>query len=218
MKELFEQALIFYNLPLTGLLGLVAVFWLLSLFGTVDLDTFDLDLETEVDGDADGVSDGGGEGVFAYCMRLVNAQDVPVTLIFSLLILFMWSLSILSNYYLNPSESGWLAMAYLIANFVISVLLVKAVTQPLRPLLRNLKNDQEHQEPLIGLTGTVKSGTLDHTFGQVEVPRFNGAPALLNAILPESHEALSRGAQILVIGYDETLQKHLVQAAPETIS
>lgn len=218
MKELFEQSLIFYNLPLTGLLGLVAVFWLLSLLGTVDLDAFDFDFESDVDADGEGAGESAGEGFFAYFMRLVNAQDVPVTLIFSLLILFMWSISILSNYYLNPADSGWLAMGFLLANFVVSVLLVKAVTQPLRPMMRAIKNDQEHQEPLIGLAGIVKSGTIDQTFGQVEIPRTNGAPALLNAILPESHQALTRGAQILVIGYDEALQKHLVQASPDLLS
>lgn len=211
MKELFEQSLIFYNLPLTGLLGLVAVFWLLSLLGTVDIDSFDIEFEA----DAEGGTEGSGEGVFGFFMKLVNAQDIPVTLIFSLLTLFMWSIALISNYYLNPAESGWVAMGLLLANFVVSVLLVKAVTEPLRPVMRAIKNDQEHQEPLVGLSGTVKSGTIDRDFGQVEVPRTNGAPALLNAILPENHEPLSRGKQVLVIGYDEKLEKHLVQAAPD---
>jgi hypothetical protein len=212
VKELFEQSLVFYNLPLTGLLGLVVLYWLLSLLGTVDLDTFDIDFdgETDVDGGAS------GDGVFGFLMRAVNAQDVPVMIIFSLLILFMWSLAILSNYYLNPSENGWIAVGLLVGNFVASALLVKAVTQPLRPLMRAIKHDQEHQEPLIGLTGTVKSGTLDQDFGQVEVPRTNGAPALLNAILPDGHDLLSRGDAVLVISFDPEKDKHLVQASPES--
>ncbi len=216
MKELWEQAIIYYNLPLTILLGFVVVFWLLSLLGTVDLDTLDIDLNTEVNADADvdvNGSDGAADGFFGSLLRFVNAQDVPVMVILSLLTLLMWGIGILGNFYLNPGESGLLALGFLFINFIISVLLVKAITEPLRPFMRAIKNDQEHQEPLVGLSGTVKSRSLDSDFGQVEVPRDKGAPALLNAILPEGRETLQRGDRILVIDFDKERDKYLVHPA-----
>lgn len=216
MKELWEQAIIYYNLPLTILLGFVVMFWLLSLLGTVDLDTIDIDLEADVNADVDvdvNGSDGAADGFFGSLLRFVNAQDVPVMVIISLLALFMWGIGIMSNFYLNPAESGLLALGFLFANFILSTLLVKVTTEPLRPFMRSIKNDQEHQEPLVGLAGTVKSRVLDSGFGQVEVPRDKGAPALLNAVLPEGRDALVRGDRILVIDFDKDQDKYVVHPA-----
>lgn len=216
MKELWEQAILFYNLPLTILLGLVFVFWLLSVLGTVDLDGFDFDIDTDLDADADGVGSGASEGVFGFMMRFVNAQDVPVMMVLSLLTLFMWVFSIGSNYLFNANQNGWIALGLSMISLIVSAVMVKLVTQPLRPFLRSLKNDQEHQEPLVGLGGIVKSRVLDSNFGQVEVPRDKGAPALLNAVLPEGRGALVRGDKILVIDFDKEKDKFLVHpAAPE---
>ncbi len=202
MKQIWEQAILFYNLPLTVLLVLVFCFWLFSLLGAIDLDFLDFDFDTDTDG-ADG-------GAFGFLLRCVNAQDVPVMIILSLLTLFMWAIAVASNSAFNPDHNGWLAVAMLLGNFFTSVCLVKAVTQPLRPLMRALKNDKEHQEPLVGMSGVVKSRVLDHNFGQVEVARDKGAPALLNAVLPEGRDALVRGDQILVIDFDKERDKFLV--------
>ena len=210
VKELWEQALIGYNLPLTVLFGLVVVFWLLTLLGAVDLDALDIDLDVETDG-ADGV----GEGIFAVLLRFVNAHDIPVTIVLSLLSVFMWAGAILTNYYFNPEQNSLLAMAFLLVNLIISTLVVKFVTEPLRPFMRAIKDDGELQEPLVGMSGVVKSRVMDSSFGQVEVPRDKGAPALLNAILPEGQEPLVRGDQILVIDFDDQLDKYLVHPAPQ---
>ena len=210
VKELWEQALIGYNLPLTVLFGLVVVFWLLTLLGAVDLDTLDIDLDVETDG-ADGV----GEGIFAVLLRFVNAHDIPVTIVLSLLSVFMWAGAILTNYYFNPEQNSLLAMAFLLVNLIISTLVVKFVTEPLRPFMRAIKDDGELQEPLVGMSGVVKSRVMDSSFGQVEVPRDKGAPALLNAILPEGQEPVVRVDQILVIDFDDQLDKYLVHPAPQ---
>lgn len=213
VKELWEQALIGYNLPLTVLLGLVVLFWLLSILGTVDIDVLDIDFDVDVEAEGSG---GMADGVFGALLKFVNAQDVPVMIILSLLTLFMWMVAILSNNYLNPTDSAGLAMAFLVGNLFVSAFLVKAVTQPLRPFLRSLKDDGELQQPLVGMSGVVKSRVLDSNFGQVEVPRETGAPALLNAILPEGRESLVRGDRILVIDFDSEGNKYLVHPAPQS--
>ena len=74
MKELWEQALIGYNLPLTAMFGLVTVFWLLTILGTMDLDFLDFDFD--VDSDA---ADGGGgvlEGLFKCASGPANVPLV----------------------------------------------------------------------------------------------------------------------------------------------
>ena len=203
MKEIWDQALLSHNLPLTLLLGLVFLFWMVSLLGVFDLDSFD----TEVDGG----EVQGADGVLGFLLRAVNAQDVPVMMVLSVLSLFMWLIAIASNYYLNPGQNGLVAFGLLTGNFILSVILVKLVTQPLRPVFRSIKNDKEHQEPLVGSTGTVKSRILDRDFGQCEVPRPKGSPALLNCRLVDGEKPLERGEEILVIGYDDSIRKYIIK-------
>ena len=196
-------------------MGLVAVYWLLSVLGTVDLDTFDVDLDVDADVDVDADLDGdvsSGGNVVGFVLRFVNAQDVPIMIVLSLLALFMWLISIASNYYLNPGHSGLMAGGLFLGNFILSSLMVKTVTQPLRPFLKALKNDQEHQEPLIGMAGVVKSRVLDADYGQVEVARHNGAPALLNCRLATGDEALVRGDEVLVIAHDDAKDRYIAKS------
>jgi hypothetical protein len=206
VKEIWEEALVGHNLPLTVLLGLVLLFWIVSLFGVGD---FDSDLELDLDADGDVGS--GSEGALGFVLRIVNAQDIPLMLVVSLLTLFMWAIAIASNYYFNPDHRAGLALLFLVGNFFVSVLVVKVITQPLRPFFRSLKHDRDHQEPLIGSTGQVKSRTIDETFGQCEVVRSKGAPALLNCRLAEGEKPLQRGDGILVIGYDDATKKFIIK-------
>ena len=201
-----------YNLPLTILLGLVGVFWLLSVFGAVDSDSLDVDI------DADADLEGESGSVFDGVLKFVNAQDVPIMFILSLLTLYMWVIAIASNYYLNGGQSEMMALGFLCLNFIVSVLLVKYSTQPLRPMFRAIKNDQEHQEPLIGSSGFVKSRVLDESFGQCEITRPNGAPALLNCRLASEEKPLVRGDEILVIAFDPTDQKFIIKPLPNSKS
>lgn len=204
MKEIWDQALLSYNLPLTVLLGFVFLFWIVSLVGIGDFDP-DLDLDADA-------GDLHGGGALGFILRVVNAQDIPLMLVLSLLSLFLWAIAIASNYYFNPDESGGRASLLLVGNFFVSVLLVKLATQPLRPFFRSIKNEREHSEPLIGSVGRVKSRVLDASFGQCEVVRPKGAPALLNCRLAEGEEALARGAEILVIGFDDDTRRFIIKS------
>lgn len=211
MKEIWEQALISYNLPLTVLLGLVLLFWVASLLGVGD---FDAELDADLDLDADGDAGSSAEGALGFLLRVVNAQDVPLMLVLSLLTLFMWAIAIASNFYFNPEQSSALALLFFVGGFFVSALLVKLVTQPMRSFFRSMKQEKEHQEPLIGSTGQVKSRTLDGNFGQCEVIRPKGAPALLNCRLAEGEKPLRRGDPILVIGFDARDRKFIIKNNP----
>ncbi len=211
MRELLDQALIVYNLPLTVLVILVGLFWVLSAFGAADMEALDVDMDLDLSTEGD-VS---GGGALHGILKFVNAQDIPITFLLSLLAIFMWVLSIGANYYLNPTGSGLLSLGFNFASFLVSVLLIKFITQPMRPLFRAIKKDQEHHEPLIGSAGFIKSRTADETFAQCEVVRPNGAPALLNCKLAAGESPLVKGDQILVVAYDEPSQKFIVKSLPE---
>lgn len=211
MSEFIQQALLPYNLPLTILMGAVTVFWILSLLGTIDLDGLDFDFDTDTDVDLD-TEVSAGHNYLGTALKFVNAQDVPIMMVLSLLTLFMWVFSILMNSVFNPEHSGLLALGLLLANFIGSTLCVKAITHPVRPFFRAIKKDEE-VVPLVGSVGTVKSRTIDTNFGQVSVTRENGAPALLNARLEDGE--LARGETVVIVSYDEDKKRYLAKSAPE---
>lgn len=209
MKEIWEQAILAHNLPLTILLGLVIVFWLLAVLGTVDIDSLDVDfdMDTDVDMDIDGDIDTdvspSNLGFLGGLMKLVNATDVPVMMVLSLLTLFMWVISILSNAAFNPGHSGLIACGLIVGNLIVSSILVKIITQPMIPFFKAFKKGENDDEPVIGRIGIVKSRIIDSKYGQIEVPRDNGAPAIVNSRMADGHSPLMRGTEVLIFDKDE---------------
>ncbi|MBK1881099.1 hypothetical protein JIN85_01660 [Luteolibacter pohnpeiensis] len=219
MKELWEQALLPYNLPLTIALGVVVVFWLVSLLGAVGVDLLDFDLpdsDVDVDMDVDVDGDAGNIGdVAGALLRFVNAGLIPTTVVISVMVTAMWAISILTNYYLNPGHSNLLALGFALGALITGAIVTKLVTQPLVPLMKKLK-EQEDAVPVIGQTGVVRSIILDSKFGQVEVIREQGAPAILNARLTEGADAIPRGTEIVVVSLDQSSGVYLVHPIPTT--
>lgn len=215
MKEIWEQAILAHNLPLTILLGFVCIFWLLAVLGTVDIDSLDIDfdMDTDIEGDIDTDATPSNVGFFAGLMKLVNATDVPVMMVLSLLTLFMWVISILSNAAFNPGHSVLIAGGLLIGNFIASAILVKIITQPLIPFFKAFKKGENDDEPVIGRIGIVKSRIIDSKYGQVEIPRDNGAPAIVNCRMADGHSPLMRGTQVLVFEKDEEKTLFVVREA-----
>lgn len=212
MKEIWEQAILAYNLPFTILLGLVILFWLLTLLGAVSSDSLDVgvDADADLDGDASHLSE-----IPAALLRLVNAGYVPVTVVLSILILVMWIVSITFNYYFNPGHNSMVALGFAAAAFVLGVIATKWITQPLVPFMRRLKA-AENAAPVVGGVGIVRSIRLDSEFGQVEVARPDGAPALLNARLRPDADPVSRGTEVAIVSYDDAKGIYLVRPLPST--
>lgn len=209
VKELWEQAILPYNLPFTILLGMVVLFWLVSLSGALGSDALDADPGSAVDGDFN------PSDVPGSLMRVVNAGFVPLTVVLSILILVMWIMSIALNFYFNPGQSILLASGLILISFIVGVIATKIITQPLVPLMRRLKQ-AENAAPVIGEIGVVRSIQLDSEYGQVEVQRPGGAPALLNARLGPDSEALPRGATVAILSMDPVNGVYLAREIPPT--
>ena len=205
MKELWEQAILSYNLPLTILLGLVVVFWIFSLLGAVGMDALDIDLDADVEGNLGDVP--------AAILRVVNPGLIPVTVVLSILALLMWVSMMTLNFYFNPAQSWVLAIGYFVASFFLGFIGTRLLTQPLVPLMKRLK-DTEIVAPVIGQPGVVRSIELDSKYGQVEVERADGAPAILNARLSADSPAVPRGTQVVIVSRDEKSGVYLALAIP----
>ncbi len=198
------QSILPCNLPITILLGLVVVFWIFQLVGGPGLDS--------ADGDA-GVGDSSADigGSSSSIMRVINAGAVPLTIVLSVLVLALWIASVLLNFYFNPEQSRLRSVAFFFAAFGLAVVATKIITLPLVPLMRRLKASED-TPPVLGETGIVRSIELDSRYGQVEVQRADGAPAILNSRLAPDAAPVPRGTPVVVVSMDETSGVYLVRA------
>ena len=215
MGEIIHEALLLYNLPLTVLLSLSVAYWISVCFGMLDIGSFDADIDFDSgvdltpDADVDAHGDVGGGALMALG-RFVNVHEVPLMVVLSVQVIFMWMVGIISNHYLNPSESILVGGGLLIANFVVSAVFTRLVTTPLKPIMRGLKKEWDDAGPIIGNAGVVKTSEVNETFGQVEILR-QGAPTLCTARTPEGSEPIKRGETALVIDYNTETQTCIVK-------
>ena len=222
MREIFEEAILTYNLPFTLLLGVVLLYWVFVAIGLASHDAFDVDLDLDSHMDVDagdlghgdhggGHGDHGGHGsVLQSILRFVNASDVPLMIILSILAVSMWMVSIIGNHYLNPGHNMWIATGILAGNLFLSAVLTRVITSPLKPLMRALKKGAEEHDPVVGETGVVKTNEVSARHGQVEVDR-EGAILLLNARVPEGSPPVTRGTAVLVIDEDKEKQIYTIK-------
>jgi hypothetical protein len=217
MGEIIHEALLIYNLPLTLLLGLSVAYWISVCFGMLDIGSFDADIDmladVDVGADADAHAHGHGDiggGAMMALARFVNIHEVPLMVVLSFQFVFMWMIGMISNYYLNPAESILVGGGLLVGNLIVSAILTRLATAPLKPLMRGLKKEWDDAGPIIGNTGTVKTSEVNETFGQVEILR-QGAPTLCTARTPEGAEPIRRGENALVIDYNTETQTCIVK-------
>ena len=201
MREIWEQAILAHNLPLTIVVGLFMVYWLFSIFGIFGLDSMDIDFDADLNVNSDGNTDSHLPTPIMSALRFVNAADVPLMAILTLLSIFMWVGSMIANYYLNPHLLEWLFLVIFLSSFVGSVILVKITTAPLVPLFRRMK-ELEKAEPAVGGTAIVISKEVDSKYGQAEQKRTKGAPAILTCITTEE-TPIPRGTEVSIVSYDK---------------
>ena len=112
MKEIWDLAISGQVLPFTLLLIPVALYWILAMLGTLDLEflhmDFDSDVDVDVDVDADVSPDVSADathgpfmGVFQGALRMVNATDVPLMIVLSIMFLMAWMCAMLGNLWFN---------------------------------------------------------------------------------------------------------------------
>ncbi len=222
--EFFAEAFNALNLPVTILLGLVMLYWVISLLGVIDFEFLDgladLDPDVEVDADTELETDSArtsGGGILHSVLNFLNATDVPLLFVISLIVLCLWVLNLVGNHYLNPESDALIASGVTVGSLIGAVFLTKFLTRPLTPLMRSFKISEEHQEPIVGREGVVRSSEVSQTYGQVEVAS-KGAPLLLHARVGEGRAPIPKGEKIIVIAKQENGGAYLVRSLEEKTS
>lgn len=211
MKELWELAISPSVLPFTLLLVPVGVYWLLNVVGLLDLEFLDLDFDADGGGSEGGDGDDApGLGFLQAMLKVVNATDVPVMIVLSILIILLWTSAMVLNQVFNPDGGGLAGALAAGGGLIAAVVLTRVVVTPLKPFFKLLKDDPDDHLPVIGRTGTVRSASVDEASGQVEVVN-KGAPLLLNARTVEGADPIPKGSEILVVRHDPDLDVYFVR-------
>ena len=174
----------------------------------------DVRAEADVDGNIDGdpAMEGGADAhegnesgmaggghILTSLLQFVNADHVPVLIILSVLSVSMWTTSVVANHYLNSGLSGAIALALLVPNVILSLMLTKMITLPLRPLFRTFKEGTARKLILIGKTCIVRTSEVTASFGQAEVIGEEGQ-ILLN-VTCQNGDRIKKGDEVVIVSH-----------------
>jgi hypothetical protein len=198
MLELLYVAFTPVNLFFTVLLLLVLVYWIMVILGALDVDFLDIDFDSDVDADADVDMDFQGGGFLRGIMEFFYVGEVPVMVLVSLFSLSAWTISVLGNYYLNPSSSLILLLPILAGNLFVSCILVKITGVPLKKVFRSLEEDPNAPRDVMGrICIIVTTEVTSERMGQGEAAG-KGAPILLNVIAEGDH-VFHKGDEAVIV-------------------
>lgn len=194
MSQLIRFAFTGFNIVTTVLFLFMILYWIVMALGMIDFDFMDLDVDLDLDGD--------GAGPLQGVLVFFNMAELPFMLVFSIVILAFWILSMLL-YLLPVTPGGWINHLLLIPAFIISMFLAKMITNPLKKLFRNAREEKSEQDELIvgqfvHLNCDVKPGCL----GQAEVKR-SGASILINVMPEFEDESFHKDERVYVAKKDK---------------
>ncbi|WP_460575497.1 hypothetical protein [Hymenobacter coalescens] len=203
MTELLQAAVAPPNLPATGFLIFVLLYWLTVIVGLLDFKTLDLGLDHDTGHNAHlGVT------WLNHALAFFNLGRVPLMVFLSFVALPLWVGSILTNYY-TGNTSGLLGLLFAVPLLLGSLLLAKVLTSPFVRLFATLERDHaDHTNP-VGKICTVLLPTTRERLGQAAVR--TGEVALTLNVKAASAAELRKGDTALVIDYDQQSRCYLIE-------
>lgn len=197
MDEFRDAALGFPAALFTAALVVVVGFWLLVLLGAADHGGFHGHAHLPAHGHA-----GSGGSARSDAQGIGGA---PVTVVASLLITLAWFISFTGSVLVRRSgASGTARTALDLGVLTAALLLAWGVTRLLVGRLRALFLDHPPPSRLdfIGLTCTIRTGSVSGRFGQAEVAARDGSTAVVQ-VRQQGRDALGSGSTALLYAYDE---------------
>lgn len=229
MDELIAAAFSAHNIVFTVLLLLCFSYWLFVIVGALDLGSldFDLDLDADVDVDvdvdvdadvdADVEADAGGGGSWvANILRFFNFGVLPFMLVMTLLLLSMWSISMLCNHpesQINPNLNWLITVGLVLPNLIVSLLITKVVTTPLVPIFSKLDSKGAEAIDFTGKIGELTVSASRKGMGQARIDIDGGSRLIY--VRTESKEKLPAGTSVIVIDEVPSEKYYIVKAHTE---
>jgi hypothetical protein len=232
MKELIEFAFLPVNAGFSVMLILMSLYWIMVILGVLDIDLFDIDLdsglETDIDFDADADIDIGtdidadgdvdigaeiaGGGMFRSILHFFYIGEVPIMLLFSIFTMCIWAFVILGNYYFNNNGGFIAALPVYLVSTVASLFVAKIFAMPLRVLYTMLNKDKNLIKNVVGRLCRVTTTQVSaDRMGQAEI-KTKGAPVILN-VKAQGDSILKKGDEAVIVEQDKATGVYYIAPA-----
>lgn len=183
-------------------IGVMLVFWLLTIVGLLDMDSFGPDwLGGSEDADVDGLPE---------TLLALGLDRLPFSIVVSGVGFYWWLLTMLGAALLLPLVPLplWIGgTVLLLAALVAAVLLASVSLRPLKPLF--VVSDTVTRESAIGRRCRILTLSVEENFGQAEVEMGGGTRLTLQVYAPLPNR-LVRGSQAVVLEFDAQRRRYLV--------
>lgn len=206
--EIFLQTALSFPTVIYSFLLLLAVFyWIIVSFGLIEIDVLNVEADSTLD------SAGQGEGVAALLSKL-KLNDIPLTLVLTLLFLFGWFLTyFVELLLLSHLPLGLLrypvGAVVVVAAMIIVLPFCGLVCAPLRPLFR--KMEASTSKSVLGQTAVVRSGRVTLTHGEAVLE--DGGAGLILRVRADEARGFKRGDRVVLLEYLEA--QHAYQVITE---
>lgn len=197
---------IFFSFPVvifSGLVTICVLYWLVASIGVLTVDCLDIDFDIDVKQLS---TDNPASGFSGLLMKL-GFNEVPMTLVITLIALFGWSICYFSFRFFMMPISHYALIYYLlgliifITAFIAAVYLTAFTIKPLRPIFSKLNTANSHKS-LLGQTVEIRSSTVSETKGEATYED-GGAGLILQVRCNESYQ-FKRGDKAILLSYDKT--------------
>lgn len=206
MIELLSESFRIPNLPATILLLIVLLYWIINIIGIFDLDM--LHGEAELD---HGHVDADHPHTESFAGKTFDFGDVPIAIVVSFFVLFLWMTTILANYYLGNTSLIFALLLY-VPSIIASFILTRVIAIPLSRMYKLLRLHTEETVEVKDYSGSVCTVVVEASpdkMGQGEINR-RGDPIRVN-IKTYPGKVISKGSTALLIEYQEGKDIYLAE-------
>lgn len=208
-------AMLFNPLPntiMTILLGLSALYWLLTFIAGDFLADIDLDGDVGIDLESDVGSEVPTEpSFFQKALSFINIGKVPIMVVISMFKFIAWIFTLASSMIWDLANWGWKSALILLPIFIITYFLTRWATKPFIKIYHHMGYNGEEAHELIGRIATLKSNIKDDVLGTAELKIRNDVIKIL--VKSKTGQAIAFNADITIVA--ESTDKKFYWVEPE---
>ncbi|MGE9294721.1 MAG: hypothetical protein ACQKBV_00320 [Puniceicoccales bacterium] len=206
LQQLYDEALRWYNLPFTILLGIVLCYLALKVFLTLCGAAFDFDFDGDLNGEPD--------GLFSRASSALTDGEAPFWVGVSFFAFLAWTSMMVLNTIFNPASVWAIGIAIMAACAALALFITRAILRFVGRLIKRVAGMTPQDESFIDEIGVVVTGEVSEKFGQVEI-RHNGVPITFNAQLLPGSTPLTKGDYARIVKKGSEGKTYMVEKTAE---
>jgi len=205
MENFLSTAFSFPTIIFSVLLGVVSIYWFLTILGLFDIEILDFDMDLDYSGEVAPV------GGFAGVMIALGLTGLPVTIILSFIILFAWFGTYMASLYLlSWIDLGiwfWIAATVsIILSLIIAVPITIFMTKPMQQFF-NVDYATKSND-LLGETCQLITSEVTDRFGEAELHK--QGDHFIFQVRSTQNNTIKKGDDVILLEYDHENNYYLV--------